>query len=200
MKRLFLIMAVILAVCSGLEAEVLNFDDVTTEAEVMMVSPYPGTVLIWDNFMVLDAAGYIENPSGFGNCVVSGDYVVYNRYSGTAEVTADGGERFNFIGAYLGAAWRDGLEIAVRGYLGIELKYEQTVMVDSDGSTWFDFNYNLIDRLSFSSSGGDQNMEMMGSGAQFVMDDFTYIPEPGTMVLFSLSGLFLSRRRKVVTH
>jgi hypothetical protein len=43
---------------------------------------------------------------------------------------------FNFLGAYLTAAWNDGLNIRVQGYSGQTLLYDNAKIVVTTGPTW----------------------------------------------------------------
>ena len=54
----------------------------------------------------------------------------------------------------LAAAWNDGLNIQVQGYLKGQLVDSQTVVVNPSGPSLFTFNYQDIDTLKFVSSGG----------------------------------------------
>jgi len=130
--------------------------------------------------------------SGYNNGLVSGDYVAFpSKFyeSGTGRIT---GNLYTFNGAYLTAAWRDGLNVQVDGYLNDSLIYSTTVVVDTTGPTWFDFDYIDIDELKFSSYGGVPNENYpYQTGYHFAMDNFTYIPEPTTLLLFALGTVLL---------
>lgn len=175
----------------GADAALLNFDDITTEYDAT-VQEYGG--FNWININVLHKDYFKDKfsiNSGFENGVASGEYVAVNNYARTATVASEGAQ-FDFEGTYLTAAWNNGLNITVVAKLdGIE-KYNQTVIVDADCKTWFDFDFSGINELMFSSSGGI-NAELGWKGQHFVMDDFTFtefaqIPVPSTLLLFS-SGL-----------
>ncbi len=173
---------------------VLTFDGVTTADDAVIPDGYGG--FDWSEFYVLDAVNYEDNPSGFLNGLVSGDYVAYNHFSNPAEILWEYSGSFDFVGGYLTAAWRDGLEVLVEGFLDDTPVYSQAVVVDHDGATWFDFNFLNIDKLRFSSSGGTPAGGLLGSGAHFVLDDFTYIPEPATLFLFTFGGFGLLKKRR----
>ena len=183
-----------LVFCGWAWPMVLEFDDVTTVGEAEIFDGYGG--FDWENMNVLDAVNYEGNPSGFGNGLVSGDYVAYNYFSNPASVVVSSAGEFDFIGSYLTAAWRNGLNIDVEGYLDDGLVYSDTVVVDYDSAAWCEFNYAGIDELVFNSWGGTQAPGVSGSGAHFVMDDFTFVPEPGTVLLFGVGVLMLCRGRR----
>ena len=117
--------------------------------------------------------------SGYDTGTVSAPFAAFNAFADPA-VVSDG--VFDFAGAYLTAAWNNGLNIRVQGYLGTTEIYAQTVTVDTTGPTWFDFNYYGIDSLRFSSSGGT-NAGLGGAGEHFAMDNFTVVPVPGAALL-----------------
>ena len=162
---------VAIATTSGKKAEavVLSFDDIEEIQEFGAIeNGYGG--LNWVNF------GYVNHVfhpgSGYENGLVSGEYTAFNWYAKPAEVT---GELFDFDGTYLSAAWNNGLNILVEGFLEGVLKYSQDVVVNPSESNWFDFDYTEIDRLRFTSFGGeDANPDDNIAGRNFVMDNFTY--------------------------
>jgi hypothetical protein len=90
------------------------------------------------------------------------------------------------------------LNINLKGYNSGSLIYDQTVVVNTDAPTWFNFNFNNIDNLVFESFGGVDDGIGTGSGTQFAMDDFTYvIPEPASIAMIGLvsgCGVFIRRR------
>ena len=134
----------------------------------------------WTEWYYLNAPAFGIKPSGYLNGMVSSPNVAYSQ--GLKASTISGG-LFDFGGAYLTAAWRDGLNIKVDGYLGATQLYTQTVIVNTTGPTWFDFNYYGIDKLEFLSSGGTQNPDLNGQGFHFAMDNFTVVPAPAAALL-----------------
>ncbi|MBD2325794.1 PEP-CTERM sorting domain-containing protein [Alkalinema sp. FACHB-956] len=133
----------------------------------------------WNTMAVVDG-GSIPS-SGYNNAIVSGDNVAYNSGGTAAQIFRVDRGTFTFNSAYFTAAWNDGLQIAVQGYLNGLLKSEMTFQVDTDDPVQQTFNFIGIDELRFYSFGGIQNPKLSLSGTQFAMDDFVYnepIPEP----------------------
>jgi hypothetical protein len=65
--------------------------------------------------------------------------------------------------------------------------------------TFFEFNFNDIDTLTFNSFGGTpQPTPTGGAGVHFVMDNFTFalVPEPSTIALLALGAIGLLARRR----
>ena len=180
-----------------LRGDVLDFDDVLAE-NGYIPDGYGG--FGWANFGVV--CGDCIPGSGFDTGTVPGDYVAFNAWADPASITSS--NIFNFNGAYLTAAWRNGLNITVAGYEDDSPLYSTTVVVDTTGPAWFDFNYVGIDRLEFDSYGGVAVFSNCGGG-HFAMDDFTFTasapisnPSPGAILLGSIGvGLvgWLRRRR-----
>ncbi|MGK7902048.1 MAG: PEP-CTERM sorting domain-containing protein [Hormoscilla sp.] len=177
-------------------SRVLTFEDITTNHYGVIPDGYRR--LNWYNIHV--TKGSKEPGSGYDNGTVSGDYVAYTPW---VQVGSNSRYLMDFKGVYLTAAWNDGLNIKVEGLLDGELKYSQTVVVDTDEPTWFEFNFEHIDYLKFTSFGGMQADGLEGNGTQFVMDNFTYtsLPEPGSVLgLVTLgalgAGSALKRKQK----
>jgi len=182
---------VLIGVCAlvlSVNATVITFDDVSaTLGYAPINNGYAG--LNWDNFYVINRADW--PGSGYDNGTVSGDYTAFNGFGAGATIS-DG--TFNFDGAYLTSAWNSGNQITVNGFSGGVQEYSKTVTVNTQGPTWFDFNFTGIDALTFNSS-----------SAQFAMDNFTInsrsVPEPGMLSMFfvgllSFAGFVAVRKRK----
>ncbi len=184
MKKFTLVvlsLVISLAVVGLTHAQVINFDDigVPNGAATSMPAGYKG--FNWSQLWVGNGEGMvivygISEPNGYIDGRVSGSLVAYNYAGNTASISLDSGT-FNLNGAYLTAAYGTGLHIDIEGYAGGSLAYSQTVVVDQSGPTWFNFNYNGIDTVSFTSYGGSGGP---GSGQNFVLDNLNIsIVSPG---------------------
>jgi hypothetical protein len=167
---------------------ILTFDDLPA---VELGEPIP------DGYGGFDWPGFWHNPGisgGYENGAVSVPNVAYN-YGGVTSMISDA--TFDFTGAYLTGAWNDDLEITVEGYFGDQMLYSETVVASYYNPTWFSFEFTGVDMLKFTASGGhDADPHDLGSGAHIVMDDFTFVPEPGTLSLLGLAGLAFLRKRR----
>lgn len=122
--------------------------------------------------------------------------MAFNEF-GTMAAVSDG--TFTFNGAYLTGAWNDGLNITVDGLLGGVQLYSETVVANTSGPIFFNFNYTGIDEVTFNSFGGTPHgFPSGGQGTQFAMDNFTLnqTPEPSTLILAALGGLALLAYRR----
>jgi hypothetical protein len=168
---------------------VLTFDDVSvTTTEALIPDGYGG--LNWTNVWVLKGPQRYPS-SGYDNGTVSGDYVALNGFENMAVVS---GPVFNFEGAYLTAAWNNGLTVNVKGYSGANLLYDTTVNPLYSAPTWYQFDYLGVDRLELSSFGGtDADPVDGGSGKHFALDNFTItaVPIPPAVWLFGTGVLGL---------
>ena len=152
-------------------ADVLTFDDLTFAPYIEPVTEGYGG-FVWEGMGALFAGVYMNSGYDYGK--VSGEFVAFNVLGETAVVS---GPEFDFNGAYLTAAWREGLHITVTGYFEGEQLYQKTVVVDMYDASWCEFNYAGVDTLVFESYGGVDMMPAPYSGAHFVMDDFTFNEE-----------------------
>ncbi|MBN2377078.1 MAG: PEP-CTERM sorting domain-containing protein [Sedimentisphaerales bacterium] len=177
------------------KADVLTFDDIGTTP--IDAEPIPDGYggFDWYTILYLDPS-IVTVDSGYANGIVSGDYVaLVSNYSheGIGWLT---GNPFTFNGAYFTSVWRDDLNIQVDGYLDNSLIYTTTVTIDTIDPVWFQFEYENIDELKFSASGGTVHDGYIWDNTQFVIDNFSYIPEPSTILLFTFGGLLLKRIHK----
>ena len=186
-----------ISICQGY---VLTFDDISDLSDNSYPIPDGYGGFNWEDFYYMNAPS-VWPDSGYDNGIVSGDYVAFpSKFyePGTGRIT---GNLFTFNGAYLTAAWRDGLSVQFDGYLNDVLLYSTTVVVDTTGPTWFDFDYIGIDELAFSAYGGIQNPNYpFQEGTHFAMDNFTYIPEPGIILFFGLGSLLIRIKRNKKTN
>ncbi|MBX9789549.1 MAG: hypothetical protein K2Y37_11600 [Pirellulales bacterium] len=179
-----------------ISAEILTFDDIGLLDHKPVPNGYGG--LQWNNMYYINGGTYYIRPSGYLYGTVSGNYTALNWFANPAEVFA--ATPFNFKGAYLTAAWNDGLYIAVTGYRAGALTHSQLVVVPTYMPTFFDFNFGGVDRVRFEAWGGVGH-NYGGTGAYFAMDNFTFtaVPEPSTAAQISsavAAAIFVGYRRR----
>ncbi|MCX7726134.1 MAG: hypothetical protein N2053_04725 [Chitinispirillaceae bacterium] len=142
----------------------------------------------WDQFGVCNGKNFAPG-SGYENGIVSGEWVGYNLWSNVATID---GKPFNFESAYLTSVWIDNLSVNIKGLKNGTEIYNQTVIVNTDAPTYFEFNFKNIDQLIFSSD------------VHFVIDNFSYsnVAEPNSFlsIFMGLLGFLgitgFSKRRK----
>jgi hypothetical protein len=173
-------------------AAVLTFDDIAADSIGYIPDGYGG--FDWTNMAYIQGSA-VYPTSGYENGAVSGTYVAFNDSEFIASAAATS---FNFYSAYLTAAWRNGLSIEVQGFLGATMLYNQTVVVNPNSPTLFNFNYFGIDRLQLRGIGGTY-AGFGWDGTHFAMDNFDAagVPEPMSLLLLGsgLAGLAVRRRR-----
>jgi hypothetical protein len=183
--RAFIIAAMLLSHSQyfvAARASVLTFDDLPGESQIP--NGYGG--FNWGNV-------WYEKPStpfsGLHNGVVSGTDIAYNAGGDPAYIS---GPLFNFEGAYLTGAWSDGLNVTVKGILGGQEIYSETVVINTDAPTWFDFEYSGITNLEFISFGGTHHDGYPGEGTVFAIDNYTttIVPEPSAFCLLAIATIF----------
>jgi hypothetical protein len=184
------------------QTEIITFDDLVPSLlgpehnfEGIIPDGYDG--LRWDNFGVSDTTENLT-PSGYQNAVVSPDNVAFNVKRNPA-LLSDGS--FNFNGsfnlnsAYLTAAWNNGLQVEVQGFVGTALIYDNTYTVNTTGPTLVNFNYLGVDEVNFISSGGTPNPAYApgGEGTQFAMDNLSItVPEPSAFAYIESAIMLLT--------
>jgi hypothetical protein len=185
---------VTLFIVSPCSATVITFDDLplNTGTASFLPSNYQG--LVWSNFGVVNGLLTPNNFSftnGLYYGVVSVSNVALNAGGTPSEIDSPG-TNFSLLSVYLTGLFRSNLNIDVRGFLGTNLLYDQTVVAKATNPTLFAFNYLNIDRLYFNSFGGDIAFGT-SPGEQFVMDNFTFefVPEPSSLLLTGAGALLL---------
>jgi hypothetical protein len=166
---LLFLMLPLLDVPSAL-AETITFDDLDPfYSQEAPISDYAG--LTWKNFYSMNvSARYASSyATGYFAGMVSAPFVAYNSNGDVAEFSAD--TPFTFVSASLAAAWLDGLEITVEGYLDSTLVESRIVKVSPTASQLFTFDYKGVNRVVFTPSGGTPLKGFTGSGTFFVMDN-----------------------------
>lgn len=147
----------------------------------------------WANFYIanalIEANRFGTNGNYYG--MVSASNTAFNGFGTTAEI--DSPVNFNFLSAYLTGAWNSNLNIEVQGFNGTNLLYDQTVIASAINPMLANFDYRGVDRLTFTSFGGQSAGFPNGGGEQFAMDNFTFefVPEPSPLLLTGLAALLL---------
>ena len=169
----------------------VTFDDLPDPGTNTLVIPVGYNGLNWLSFRYMDPVlRYRSHSSGYQAGVVSPNYVAYNSGGSSASIT--NAVPFNFISAYLTAAWNDNLQVEVMGYVGISLTYSNTYTLSATDPTLINFNYLGVDNVHFDSFGGTKHTGYGGTGEQFAMDNLTIaVPEPCSAVLVTLGSTLL---------
>ena len=149
-----------------------TFDDLPDDTSGLPV-PVGYRGFTWNNFYYLDGIHY-GTPSGYAPGVVSTNNVGFNAGGSPANITSTNGSHFNFISAYLTAAWNDNLQVEAQGYVGGVLTYDQTYTLSATTPTLIVFDYLGVTKVNFISSGGTPHLAYGSSSAtHFAMDNVT---------------------------
>ena len=165
-------------------ASVVNFDDLDASlGDIILdsLSPYQG--FDWANFSV-----YTNTPgfTGFNNGIVSSPNAAYTSGDSLGSPiisTISSTSAFDFVSAYLGAGWYDGLNVTVEGFDGATEDFSKTVTVDTSGAQLFTFNFDGIDELKIFSTVTTSTTDPFGCGpsgcSNVTLDDLTFTPSSG---------------------
>jgi len=143
-------------------ATIITFDELHVSQAIPVPRPYNG--LMWTNFYP-SATNWFGTSDGFANAFVSG--FVFNGDGGTAVIAS---ALFNLNGGYLAAAYRDDLQLKVEGFLNGSLLYSNTYVLGTASGTTLNFNYQGVDKVVFSASGGTPHPGYSDDGTYFGID------------------------------
>jgi len=180
----------------------ITFDDIPQANYYFGDIPANYKNLSWTNLQYINpfhASGW--SNSGAGNGIVSLSYDATSSSGVPAEIQST--TPFTLNSAYFAANWNDGLSITVKGELAGAIVHTQTFMVDTTGSTREFFNWQNIDTVLITATGGTHHSSLSSSGTSFAIDNLIInspVPEPETYAML-LAGLglvgFMARRRKI---
>lgn len=199
MKRMLLLGVVLAFVFSGAKASasVIGFDDISAADYGTIPDGYGD--LDWYGCNYINVAATFP-ASGAANGLISGQYVGMSAMPtdlGTyCAISGQNDSVFSFVGAHLTAMWRDNLAITAKGYRDGEVLFSETVTVSTDQAGYFAFNFNDIDYLLLTSSGGVPHTGFTGDDGSFVIDDFAFVPEPTSFILFLFSSYLAANRKR----
>jgi hypothetical protein len=184
----------------------LTFEDTHTANEQPLYS-YGG--LGWQNVETMNTDRWLrdrEPVNGYVNGAVSPPTVAWvpaDGFSGRATATVSSSTPFAFQSAKLTSAWNDNLLLQVVGYLHGQIIGSQTVTLNPWSPKLVNFNFQQVDQVHFTASGGSLDPAFYGPNMPpvnippapiFVMDNVTVdvppvIPGPLPTPVPELSGL-----------
>lgn len=153
--------------------ELVTFDDLATNEEPGLKVPAGYNGVTWSNFYEFDAITSVGVPSGATAGLISAPNVAYNLNGTPAAITAP--LPFDLVSAYLTAAWRDNLQVELKGYSGATLSYDNTYTLSATNPTFINFNYLNVTALEFISFGGTPHPGYVGNGEHFIMDNLSVL-------------------------
>jgi hypothetical protein len=130
---------------SSQASRTVTFDDLQSEGVLKVPSGYAG--LGWDNFVMTHRKFY--DPEGYRNGVMSGEFLAYNGSGHPAAISSE--KPFDFIGGYFSISTLDaqGETLAVTGWRGAELVYEEEMTLSALGPTYLAAQFEAVTRLEF---------------------------------------------------
>ncbi len=148
----------------------MTFDDLGP-TNLPVPNGYAG--LDWSNFYHIDSDLSAPDPSGYIVGTISQPNVAFNLYGTTAWIT--NATPFDFLSAWVTAAWNDNLRLEAKGYASNALVYDQAFYLSSQAPAFVSFNCVGVTNLEFSTSGGTPNPDYGGSGFEFIVDNASVI-------------------------
>jgi hypothetical protein len=164
-----------LGVALPAQALTINFDNLPSDQLQTIPNGYQG--FNWNGFSTIEPSVFIPGGSGYQNGVVSGSIVAYNQNGNFASFSS--ATPFTLNSAFLTGAWNDGLTVLVQGFedTNSTASFAQSVVVGTSSPSFFTNNFTgLINRVTFTSSGGSPNSAFASKGfvgTQFALDNLT---------------------------
>lgn len=169
---------------------IITFDDLDTSVSNPRGIPIGYDGFRWISIGVFRAA---DPNSSYGVAAVSPPQVAYGQQTNSQMVSTSGA--FDFVSGYFTSAHRDDLILDVIGISGGTQIFEKAIVLQITEPTFVLFNWDGVDTIRFSTSGGTGD-----PGYQFAMDSLTVdiVPEPSAFLLLGsgLSALGIWRLRK----
>lgn len=189
------------ASASQASTTLITFDDIPNPAGQSDHVPSNYKGLTWTNILYVNPFNINAtwSSSGAANGIVSLSYDAVNVSGSPAEIQSQ--TPFTLNSAYFAGVSNDGLQVTVKGELEGVITHTTTFTVNTTGSTREIFNWNNIDTVLITATGGTHNSSVF-NGTSFAMDNLIInspVPEPETyaMLLVGLSLVgFITRRRK----
>ena len=191
----------------GAAAEIVDFEDIDLQGELSLPAPYVigdhADFFYFANFGCYDSilADEILGFSGYTNGATSGIQAAYSVYAAPSSIVLSNpsaGVSFDLAGGNFTAAWREGLQVRVRAFVGFDNEeiYDQTFTINSDAS-YLDLGIAGASMVTFETYGGT-SAGFIGDGSNFIMDDIdlTVVPAPSVITTVLLAGVFRRRRRE----
>lgn len=192
----------------------VGFDDLTGAPFAMAPNGY--ATLNWTNAYVTDGLAWFHSPSaagGFYSALGSGNYVMGNYAARPLTLSRD--LSFNLLQGKFAAAWKDGLNLNVKGFSNGVETYNKDFKIDWSTGSMLNLGLYDVDAVTFTSSGGTDGQPFVGmTNDSFAMDDLWFengsrvasrgvmvesvVPEPMTMSLvgFGLAAVGAAARRR----
>ena len=205
-KSLFATALIVFASASQ-ASTVIKFDAVIGHPNGVAVPNgyYGSSWLGWTNFHLIEVTNPSWSNSGAVQASVSLPGVANTDSGLPAQIHSLA--PFTLNTAYFAADWNDGLKVTVSGESEGLIVHTKTFFIDTQHPTLVTFNWQNIDNVLFSATGGIPNNALSGAGTNFAMDNLvingpmSVAPEPETYAML-LAGLglvgFMARRRKQI--
>ena len=191
-----MLLGVLPANVKAIEPTVVDFDDLDYDTTLSGTN-YAGLTWEWGNDRGDGHLGEWYIPSdGYDSYPYSPPHVVINGW-GASLMGIGFSEPINVLGAYFagieGGPTAPG--VRVHGYLdSVEVAITDWFNDIDTTPSWFAMNLNNVDRIVVEAILVER--QGLPDAGWYQMDNLTYVPEPGTILLLGLGGLILRKRRK----
>lgn len=199
MKRVICLIAAMFAAALPVygASVVIDFEDLYDGVEVFEILPDEYGGFNWSgNTQWLTSQAVPVPESGFEYGTVGNASIVTGAENFVVKpVSMESETSFDFLGAYITAAWNIDQDFTVEGWRSDVKVYSSYKTTSYDEPHWFDFDFMDIDTLWFIPGTGGTGGGLLGKGNHLVIDDITLVPEPSSLLLLTLGGWALRKRK-----
>ncbi len=122
------------------------------------------------NYMNVSYHEQIHGWSGYSAALSTGQYVGLNKGGQNMSMIINAARAFTLESMIVASAWNDNLTLEITGKRGGSVFKSKRLTLQLQPQ-WVELNWSDLDIVNFSSSGGELNPNVTGSGTHFAIDN-----------------------------
>ncbi|CAF1486847.1 unnamed protein product [Adineta ricciae] len=148
----------------------ITFDDLSLKSQELIPNGYRN--INWDNADIALSSDPAIGGSGMVTVMISGNAAAFNERASALTIKGTNGSRFTLYSGAFAAVWSDNLQLQVVGYRSNTIIANNIYTLQVFNVSYITFDgYSRLDSVVFSTSAGTHNLDVVGSGRHFGMDN-----------------------------